>query len=252
MIISNYTVPVMPRRLPLYLQMSFLSFILLDFLTQILHCLSIGNRLTRKKFETITTSSRLLKKLDHKHGTEKCRRLLPLHQCSRKPVETFVKTITGCSTTGLNVPLTIGWAESVQSKLISHLSSAHGIWKILLVGENKKDSIAQFVLVQHSVHLITGSINTIRVVRIDNKDQSLSVLVVVTPQRTDLILTTDIPNCERDVLVFNSFNVESNSRNRGNDFTKLQFVENGSLSGGIKTNHQDTHLLLSEHAFPYS
>jgi hypothetical protein len=29
-------------------------------------------------------------------------------------------------------------------------------------------------------------------------------------------------------------------------FTKLQFVENGGLSGGIETNHQDTHLFLAE------
>jgi len=37
--------------------------------------------------------------------------------------------------------------------------------------------------------------------------------------------------------------VVSNSRRT---FPKLQFVENGSLSGGVKTDHQDTHLLLAE------
>jgi hypothetical protein len=29
-------------------------------------------------------------------------------------------------------------------------------------------------------------------------------------------------------------------------FTKLQFVEDGGLSGGIETDHQDTHLFLAE------
>ena len=29
-------------------------------------------------------------------------------------------------------------------------------------------------------------------------------------------------------------------------FTKLQFVEDGSFTGGIKTNHKDSHLLLAE------
>ena len=29
-------------------------------------------------------------------------------------------------------------------------------------------------------------------------------------------------------------------------FAELQLVENGSLSGGIETHHQDTHLLLAE------
>ena len=105
----------------------------------------------------------------------------------------------------------------MQSKLISHLSCAHCIWKILLVGENKKDGIAQFILVQHSVHLITSCINTVRIVRINNKDQSLSVLVVVTPQRTDLILTADIPNCKRNVLVLNCLDVETDGRNGGDN-----------------------------------
>jgi hypothetical protein len=29
-------------------------------------------------------------------------------------------------------------------------------------------------------------------------------------------------------------------------FTKLQFVKNGGFTGGIKSNHQDSHLLLAE------
>jgi hypothetical protein len=29
-------------------------------------------------------------------------------------------------------------------------------------------------------------------------------------------------------------------------FTKLQLVEDGSLSSGIEANHQDTHLFLAE------
>ena len=31
----------------------------------------------------------------------------------------------------------------------------------------------------------------------------------------------------------------------GDDLTELQLVENGGLSGGIETNHQNTHLLLT-------
>lgn len=31
----------------------------------------------------------------------------------------------------------------------------------------------------------------------------------------------------------------------GDDFTELQLVEDGGLSGGIETNHENSHLLLS-------
>ena len=63
-------------------------------------------------------------------------RSLPLHQCGRKPIKSFIKSITGCSTTCLNIPLTIRWAKSMQTKFIGHLSSTHSVRKILLVSEN--------------------------------------------------------------------------------------------------------------------
>lgn len=38
----------------------------------------------------------------------------------------------------------------------------------------------------------------------------------------------------------------TNRRDGRDDLTKLELVEDGRLSGGIESNHQDTHLLLSE------
>ena len=97
----------------------------------------------------------------------------------------------------------------MQTKLVSHFCRTHGVRKILLVSEHEQDGIAQLVLVEHSVHFIARGIDTISIIGIHHKDQTLGVLVVVTPQRTDLVLTTDIPNCERDVLVLNSLDVET-------------------------------------------
>lgn len=37
----------------------------------------------------------------------------------------------------------------------------------------------------------------------------------------------------------------TDGRDGGHDFTKLELVQNSGLSGGVKTNHQNTHLLLS-------
>jgi len=51
--------------------------------------------------------------------------------------------------------------------------------------------------------------NTIAVIAIDNEDNTLSVLEVVSPQRPNLVLPTNIPNGELDVLVFNSFDIET-------------------------------------------
>ena len=37
----------------------------------------------------------------------------------------------------------------------------------------------------------------------------------------------------------------TNGRNGRDNLTKLELVENSGFTGGIETNHQDTHLLLS-------
>lgn len=53
------------------------------------------------------------------------------------------------------------------------------------------------------------------------------------------------------VCMFDSDNlldIESNSRNGGDDFAKLKLIENGSLSSSIKTNHKNTDLLLTHQA----
>lgn len=175
----------------------------------------------------------------------------------------------------------------MQTELVRHFCRTHSVGKILLVGKYQEDGVAQFVFVQHTVQFITSGINTVRVVRVDHKDKTLRVLVIVTPQGTDLILTTDVPHCERDVLVLDGLDVESNRRNRGDNcgesfsmtgqknhprhksassslkalnrvrnlkilpkisltFTELELVENGSLTGGVETDHKNTHLFLAE------
>ena len=96
----------------------------------------------------------------------------------------------------------------MKSELVGHFCSAHCVGEVLLVRKNKKDCVAKLILVQHSVQLISSGIDTVRVVRIDNKDKTLGILVVVTPKRADLVLTSDIPHGERNVLVLNSLDVE--------------------------------------------
>ena len=82
-------------------------------------------------------------------------------------------------------------------------------WKILLVGEYKQQGIPQFVLVQHALQLLTCLNNTVTIVTIDNKDDALGVLEVMPPEGPNLVLPTDIPYGELDVLVFYGLDVES-------------------------------------------
>lgn len=143
--------------------------------------------------------------------------VVSLDQSGRQPIQSLVQTVSGGGTTGLNVPLTVAGTESVQSKFVSHFGSAHGVGEILLVGKHEQHGIAEFVFVEHSVQFVAGGVDTIRVIGIDHEDESLSVLVVVAPQRTDFVLTTDVPDGERNVLVFDGFDIETDRGDRRND-----------------------------------
>lgn len=64
----------------------------------------------------------------------------------------------------------------------------------LFVSEDEKDGLAQLVLVEHAVQLIPRSVHTVPIVRVHHEDKPLRVLVIVPPQRPDLVLPSNIPN----------------------------------------------------------
>jgi hypothetical protein len=79
----------------------------------------------------------------------------------------------------------------------------------LLVGKDQEHGIPQFILVQHALKFLTSLDYTITIVAVDDEDDSLSVLEIMSPQWTNLVLTTDIPDGELNVLVLDGFNVEA-------------------------------------------
>jgi hypothetical protein len=75
----------------------------------------------------------------------------------------------------------------------------------------KFKSITQHLsIIYYSVQLGSGLIHSVSVSSVNNEYQSLRSSKIVTPQRSDLVLSTDIPNIELDVLVLNSLNIELN------------------------------------------
>ena len=81
--------------------------------------------------------------------------------------------------------------------------------EILLVGKDQEKSITEFVLIQHALKFFAGLNNTVSIVGVHDEDDALSVLEVVSPQRSNLVLPAHIPHCELNVLVFDCLNVET-------------------------------------------
>jgi len=128
----------------------------------------------------------------------------------------------------------------VEAELVRHLRGGHGVGKVLLVGEDEEDGVAELVLVEHAVHLLAGGVDAVAIVGVDDEDEALGVLVVVTPERADLVLASDVPDCKGDVLVLDGLDIEADGGDGGDDLAELELVEDGGLTGGIEADHEDT------------
>ena len=67
---------------------------------------------------------------------------------------------------------------------------------------------------------------------------------------SELGLAADVPRVELNVLVLESFHVEADGWDGVDDFSELHLVQDGGLACGIETDHEDSHFLGSDHAFP--
>ena len=55
----------------------------------------------------------------------------------------------------------------------------------------------------------------------------LRARVVVSPERSDLVLSTHLPDVELDILVCHRFDVESYGRDGGHALVEFELVEDG-------------------------
>merc|ERR1712118_575181 len=160
-------------------------------------------RLRRKTMREVRGSA-------FRHVTRAGLKLLLLRgKRARKPVETLVKPVARRGARRLDEPL----------------------------------AVPHFLLVEHLGELLAGILDTVSVVAVDDKDEALRVLVIVAPERTNLVLATDVPDGEADVLVLNGLDVEADRGDRSHHLPELQLVEDRRLSSSVEANHEDAHVL---------
>merc|ERR1719379_2038017 len=167
---------------------------------------------------------------------------------ARKPVETLVKPVARRGARRLDEPLAV--PHAVEPQLLRDLRGGHSVWQVLLVRKDEKHGVAHFLLVEHLGELLAGILDTVSVVAVDDKDEALRVLVIVAPERTNLVLAADVPDGEADVLVLNGLDVEADRGDRSHHLPELQLVQDRGLPGRVQADHEDSHLLLAEHALP--
>jgi hypothetical protein len=160
-----------------------------------------------------------------------------------EPLEPFMEPITGQGAGTLDVPFSS--SQLVETQLLGDFRNTHHA-HILLVGQDQEHGVLELIFWEHLLKLLSGNLNSFLIWGVDDVDERLGVLVVMLPELSDLILSSDVPHCELDFLEFNSLNVKSDGWNWWDNLAQLELVENGCFTGGIETEHQGSELFLSE------
>ena len=144
---------------------------------------------------------------------------LALGQSPSQPVQTFKEPVRVNGRTILNVPRVSPVLR--ETELGAHLRRFRRVWQVLFVGQDQDGRIAQVVVRQQRVQFLGGFRKASGVVGVDDKHEALRALVVVSPERTDFVLTTDIPNGKGHVVVLDRLYVKANRRDGCDVFSEL-------------------------------
>ena len=83
----------------------------------------------------------------------------------------------GCEApTYLNEPSSL--PEAVETELVGDFSGVHGVREILLVGEDEEVGVAELILIEHALELLTSLGHTLAIVGVDDEDDALCILEV--------------------------------------------------------------------------
>ena len=110
--------------------------------------------------------------------------LLPLLQCRDHPVEAFVQAVARRCRARLNIPLPR--PQIVEAHFFSHLGDGHRPREVLFIRETEQDSVRELRLRQHPFELCARIGDALAVVRVDDENDPLSILIIVSPQWSNL------------------------------------------------------------------
>jgi hypothetical protein len=86
----------------------------------------------------------------------------------------------------------------VETKFVGDFGDGHGVGEILFVAQDEESRVSEFVFSQHLLEFEGGFVDSLAIVGIDNEDDSFGVVVIVSPQGSNLVLTSNIPNGEAE------------------------------------------------------
>ena len=75
---------------------------------------------------------------------------------------------------------------------MSIITASFTFWQVLFISEYKDDGVPHFPVIDDPVELLPGLVYPVSVGAVHHEDEALGARVVMSPQRTDLVLTSNI------------------------------------------------------------
>jgi len=123
----------------------------------------------------------------------------------------------------------------------------HRFWQVLFISEYKDDGVPHLPVIDDPVQLLPGLVYPVPVRAVHHEDEALGARVVMSPQRTDLVLTSNIPHIKFNILVSNRLDIEAHCGDGVDALAQLELVEDRGFARRVQPQHQDPHLLVPEH-----
>ena len=145
---------------------------------------------------------------------------LILCERGRYPVEPFVEAIPCRRGTRLYEPLAAAYL--IETEHFYELGGWRRVCKVLFVREDEQHRSIELSLGEQPANLASRLLDSGTIVRVDDKDDGARLCVVVSPQRPNLVLPSDVPYRQADVLALESLDVETDRWNRGHLYRGLR------------------------------
>lgn len=100
-------------------------------------------------------------------------------------------------------------AGKMRDRNIAYRNEAPTSRKILLIGKYKQQAFLHLSVAEYAVQFLFCFVNSLSVLTVDYENETLSAGVIVSPQGTNLVLTSNVPNVELDILVGDGLHIEA-------------------------------------------
>ena len=85
----------------------------------------------------------------------------------------------------------------------------HTSWQVLLVGEHEEQTVLHLPIAQNPMQLLFCLVYPLPILAIHNEHETLCPSVVVSPQRSNLVLSADVPHVEFDIFIRHRLDVKT-------------------------------------------